>query len=121
MLTAAYLLAWLRALALTQLVEAPIYRCALGLSWWRALVPSFVTHPFVWFAFPLLGPEGLPYAAWVAIAELCVFVVEAALLARLVGPGGISGRRAAFISLLGNVASFGVGLAMNAILAASTA
>lgn len=121
MLTSAYLLAWLRALLLTQLVEAPIYRRALGLSWPRALVPSFVTHPFVWFAFPRLERAGVSYAWWVAIAEISVFVVEAVVLARLAAPRRVSTPKAALVSLLGNGASFGVGLVMNAVLDAATA
>ncbi len=110
MLTAAYLLAWLRALAFTQVVEAPIYRRALGVGWPRALLPSFVTHPFVWFAFPQLTRLGLSYAAWVAAAEVTVWLVEAGLLVRL---ARAPWSRALLASLAGNGASFLLGLAAN--------
>ncbi len=110
MLTQAYVLAWLRALLFTQVVEAPIYRRALGVRWWHALVPSFVTHPFVWFAFPLLDAIGVPYAGWVALAEISVWLVEAAILARL---ARVTWGRGALVSLAGNGASFVLGLLAN--------
>jgi hypothetical protein len=109
-LSLAYLFAWLRALAFTQIVEAPVYRRTLGVSWWRALLPSFLTHPFVWFAFPQLTRAGISYALWVAIAEVSVWLVEAALLARL---ARVTWPRALLVSLLGNGASFLLGLAAN--------
>jgi hypothetical protein len=112
-LTAVYVFAWLRALLVTQLVEAPIYRRTLAISWWRALVPSFVTHPFVWFVFPRMSDLGVPYAAWVAVAEGAVWLVEAVLLARL---ARVTWMRAALVSLLGNGASLGLGLVLNAAL-----
>lgn len=114
MLTSAYLLAWIRALLLTQLVEAPIYRRSLGLGWGRALVPSLVTHPFVWFAFPRLGELGVPYAAWVAVAEVTVWLAEAAMLRALTHPR-TSSSRALVVSLAGNGASLGLGLAADAL------
>lgn len=110
MLTVPYILAWLRALAFTQVIEAPIYRRALGLSWPRALLPSFLTHPFVWFAFPQLTRVGVSYAAWVAVAELTVWLVEAGLLVRL---ARVSWARGLLVSLAGNGASFLLGLVAN--------
>lgn len=115
MLTSAYLFAWLRALLLTQLVEAPIYRRTLGLGWGRALVPSFVTHPFVWFAFPRLADLGLPYAAWVTVAELAVWLVEAAML-RALAEGRHGHARVLVVSLAGNGASLALGLLADALL-----
>lgn len=107
MLTTAYVLAWLRALCLTQLVEAPIYRSILGVRWWQALVPTFVTHPFVWFAFPLLRGAGVPYLAWVALAEVSVWLVEAAIVTRL---ARVRWTRGALASLVANGASLAVGM-----------
>lgn len=107
MLTTAYLFAWLRAFALTQLIEAPVYRRMLGVSWPRALLPSLVTHPLVWFVFPLLSRVGFSYLAWVTVAEVTVWLVEAAMLVAL---AGVSWRRAAFVALVGNALSVAVGL-----------
>jgi hypothetical protein len=109
-LTLPYVFAWLRALAFTQIIEAPITRRMLGVSWWKALAPSFVTHPFVWFAFPRLADRGVPYAAWVAVAEITVWVVEAAMLARL---ARAPWTRAALASLVANGVSLSFGLVAN--------
>jgi hypothetical protein len=74
-----YVLAWARAFAFTQIVEAPIYRQALRVAWWRALAPTALTHPFVWFAFPLLSTGlGLEWTVAMALAELFAWLVEAA-------------------------------------------
>ena len=73
-----------------------------------------MTHPFVWFAFPRLAELGLSYAAWVTIAEVVVWLVEATLLRALAAPRpGFA--RAALVSLVGNGASFAIGLAANAL------
>lgn len=109
-INAFYVEAWLRALLFTQVVEAPIYARMLGVRWWQALAPSFVTHPFVWFAFPRLTAVGVPYAAWVALAEIAVWLVEATMLARF---ASVSWKRGAFVSLVGNGASFALGLVVN--------
>jgi hypothetical protein len=71
MLERAYLLAWLRAFLFTQLVEMPVYLVLLPVSRARAFAASAVTHPFVWFVFPLLAYVGLPYDAWSWLSELC--------------------------------------------------
>jgi hypothetical protein len=105
-----YVLAWLRALAFTQIVEAPLYRRMLGLRWDASLAPSLLTHPFVWFVFPLLGRVGVPFAWWVAIAETSVWLAEAALLARIANVPWSRGAHASFVA---NTTSFGLGLLAN--------
>lgn len=77
-------MAWLGAFVLTQLVEAPLY--AWCLRRWStsptservvlALLPSALTHPLLWLAFPTLR-EHLSYGAAVGLAETLVVVVEA--------------------------------------------
>ena len=105
----ALLLPWLRAFALTQLVEGPIYARTAKISWWKALVPSAVTHPFVWFVFPLLQEHGVSYLGMAAAAEAFAVLVEAALVACAFG---VPGRRAFWISVLANASSVAVGLVL---------
>jgi len=103
------MLAWLRAFALTQVVEIPIYSAGLrGRPWWKRLAVAFmasaITHPFVWFLFPLLMPTRAQYWTMVVLAETFAVFAEAAWLAtnRL--------RRAFLWALLANGASFSVGM-----------
>lgn len=70
---------WLVAFFFTELFEAPIY--------WRAskslrvsLLASALTHPIVWFVFPLLMDHGVGYVPTVVLAELFAIAVEAAWL-----------------------------------------
>lgn len=75
------LLRWLAAFALTQLIEAPIYARALRERRWRwawALLPSTLTHPFIFLALPALWPGA--YAGYFAAAEAIAVLGEAALL-----------------------------------------
>ncbi|MBP9112885.1 MAG: hypothetical protein KBF88_08755 [Polyangiaceae bacterium] len=84
----AYLFAWLRAFLFTQAIEMPIYRRMLNVSWPRAFLATMLTHPFVWFVFPLLEfarvetPFGihhfpsLPRVVWLPIAEAFAVIVE---------------------------------------------
>lgn len=85
----AYLFAWLRAFLFTQAIEMPIYRRMLDVSWPRAFLATMLTHPFVWFAFPLLEftrvlipgfgdvPSfALPRSIWIPIAEAFAVIVE---------------------------------------------
>ncbi len=104
-----YITRWLEAFAFTQLVEAPLYREALGVSWWRALAASTITHPIVWFGFfhPALH---LPHLAAMVAAELFAVLVEAAWFAPRAG-----WRRALCVSLLANGTSLGLGLASRAL------
>lgn len=103
-----YVLAWLRAFVFTQLVEAPLYRRVLGVSWAKALLASTITHPFVWFFFPwVCGRLHTGYRIQVVVSELFAWWVEAAffrLTARVAWP------RAVGVSLLVNAASVVLGL-----------
>lgn len=101
------LAAWLRAFVVTQLVEMPIYRRALGVSWARAFAASAITHPLVWlFVIHAAGAIDA-WTARVAIAEVLACVVEAAWFARVAGA-----RRAAAVSVLANGASVALGLVL---------
>ncbi len=96
------MLNWLVAFGLTQACEVPVY--------WRAkrdlrvgFLASALTHPVVWFVFPLLP---LPYWPMVALAELFAVVVEGMWLR-------FNGVARAFLwSLLANAFSFTVGLVL---------
>jgi len=104
-----YTLRWFEAFAFTQLVEAPLYRRALGVPWSRALAASALTHPVVWFGFfhPALR---LSYNRAAIASEIFAFVVEAAWFAR-----GAGWWRALVVSLVANATSLGLGLAWGAL------
>lgn len=107
----AALVAWARAFALTEIVEAPIYRYALPTTWPRALAASAITHPVVWFVFPWIAVElDLGWTTMAVLAETFAVAVEAAFFAR----AGVRARRAALVSLLANGASVTVGLFVRA-------
>ena len=105
-----WVLAWLRAFALTVAVELAVAMPLLGSiepRWPRRAaaiaLANLATHPLVWFAFP-----GLSLAATTRLgsSEVWAVVVEAAVY-RLVWPGA-SLRRAAIASLAANAASLAV-------------
>lgn len=83
-----WLLPWLSAFALTQVVEMPIYVRALRegeptidrmpVAIAVAFGASALTHPVVWFVMPRLIPE--PWLAMVIVAELFAILAEAAWL-----------------------------------------
>ena len=93
---------WLVAFVFTQAVEVPIYTLALtrlggqlrapkteagpplplSLRLFVAFAASLVTHPVVWFVFPLLMQTGVGYVPMVAAAELFAVVIEALWLQR---------------------------------------
>ena len=107
-LTTAYVLAWARAFAFTEIVEAPIYRHMLGVSWGKALGASAITHPFVWFVFPALAAKlGVPYLPFLVAAELFAWLVEAAYFTRA---AQIRIRRALLVSLVANASSVALAL-----------
>lgn len=114
---------WLLAFVLTQAIEAPIYlrfcvpRPVRG-RLWVALGASAWTHPLLWFALPdvwaaVRGPlldtgwletweaEG---AAFLLVAETAIWLGEAVWLR------AFGGQRPWRWALVGNGASFGVGL-----------
>jgi len=102
-----YGLAWALAFALTQLVELPVYRALARVRWAQAFVPSLVTHPLVWFAFPRLADHGLMTwraSAW--LAEGFAYVTEAGVLRGY----GVGWPRAIAASLAANTASIVVGV-----------
>jgi hypothetical protein len=106
----AYALAWLRAFAFTEIVETPIYRWLGPVRWWRGFAPSAITHPFVWFAFPLLATTGLGMSWTLAmvLAELFAWWVEAGFL--FLTKPRVPLLRAVGVSLIANGASLGLGL-----------
>jgi hypothetical protein len=124
-------MAWLGAFVLTQLVEAPLYAwCLRRWSTLRtservvlALLPSALTHPLLWLAFPPLR-EHLSYVAAVGVAEALVVGVEALAIAPFLdaAPAGRrAGRRAGRVALafavaaVANALSVAVGLASRAL------
>ncbi len=77
MLTALW--GWLVAFFFTQLFEMPIYWAATR-SLRVAFLASAMTHPIVWFVFPLSMEHGLSYGWMVVFAELFAVTAEAAWL-----------------------------------------
>ena len=122
---------WALAFVLTQTVETPLYTWALGrlgtrprwlggVSAGRGPLPlvarvglgflaSLLTHPVVWFVWPLLISPVDHYPQFVFAAECFAVLTEAALL----WLGGL--RWALPISLAVNMASVGVGLLSRAL------
>ena len=126
--------AWAGAFAATEVVEGPIYFVAL--SRWAVrpktvacaerrttrallgLLPSLVTHPLLWFVFPLIWSRFAPLPrfdfatgeglvsllVYGAVGEGLVVLVEALVLSRC----GLS--RPLLWSLIGNLASAALGL-----------
>ena len=78
-----YALEWARAFALTLAIELPLYflllrregfgaRTALG----AGLAANAVSHPLLWFSFPMFEP----YVAYAAAGEAMVIGVEVAVV-----------------------------------------
>lgn len=104
-----YLLAWVRAFLFTELVETPIYWRFGPVKWVRGFLPSAITHPFVWFAFPLLSTLlGAPWIVAMVLAELFAWWVEALFL--YVTKPRVPFVHAVLVSLGANAASLGLGL-----------
>jgi hypothetical protein len=99
---------WLAAFVLTQAFEVPLYLRA-GAGWRTALLASTLTHPVVWFCFPLLGRTGLGYWGMVAAAETFAVGLEALWLSA----NGV--RRALSWSLLANATSVVGGLLIRSV------
>jgi hypothetical protein len=91
---------WVAGFAFTQAIEVPLYLRLTG-SWRVSFLASALTHPLVWFVFPLLP---LPYWTMLGFAETFAVVVEGAWLRW----NGVD--RSYFVSLLVNATSFTVGL-----------
>jgi hypothetical protein len=96
---------WIGWFLFTQIVELPIYSWPLRGRVAVAFGASALTHPVVWFVFPRFGMDWTPMAV---SAETFAVVVEALWLRAF----GV--KRALLWSLLGNAASFGLGLASHA-------
>jgi hypothetical protein len=94
---------WLRAFALTQIIEVPIYRRAFGSSLLEAFGASAITHPLVfWF-----NASHAWHVAWgwrAAACELFAWWVEALYFAVL------GRRRVLAWTLIANSSSFLFGL-----------
>lgn len=100
-----YLLQWLDAFVLTQLVEMPIYAWLLSSRFgrhWRTLLLAFgasaITHPIVWFVVPWRAWE---YTTAYVVAETFAVLTEAAYLAII----GIPKGRALLWALIANASS----------------
>jgi len=105
----AYLLGWVRAFLFTELVETPIYWRFGRVRWWRAFLPSAITHPFVWFVFPLLSTMlGASWTLAMIFAELFAWWVEALFL--YMTKPRVPLLHAVLLSLGANAASLGLGL-----------
>ena len=100
--------AWLVAFFFTQLFEMPIYwRASKSLR--VAFFASAMTHPVVWFVFPVLMDFGVGYVPMVVLAELFAWVAEAEWLRFNRVP------RAYLWSLAANGFSVGCGLGLRAL------
>jgi hypothetical protein len=109
MLTQDYLQAWLRAFIFTQVIEIPVWRWTTKVPYQKAFALSAVTHPFVWFAFPLLWSIGVPYWAYGALSEVFAWGVEAILVRRWCAPERGRWKHVTLASLAANGASLGLG------------
>lgn len=108
MLDAGDIVVWAKAFAFTELVEVPLYRFLVPSSWGRAIAASAITHPVVWFVFPLIGERlAWSYVLTSIVSEVFAVSVEAIFFQRLCR---ISWRRALVVSLVANGASVGLGL-----------
>jgi len=106
-----WVFAWLRAFALTLLVEIPIAVPLLARAEPRiarrvavVVVANLATHPLVWFLFPGLT---LGSAARLALSE--VWALGAELAIYLIVWPSLRFRRAGIASLAANAASLAVG------------
>jgi hypothetical protein len=107
-----WILAWLRAFALTVIVEVPIAMLLLRTAepniFRRGAIAFFaqlVTHPCVWFVFAWL-PFSWPVD--ITIAEAWAWGVEIVFYAVVIKE--LSWKRAALTSIAANATSFGLGL-----------
>jgi hypothetical protein len=108
-MTAAYFRAWLSAFAFTQIIEVPIYRRHLDVSWLAAFGASALTHPVVWFVFFNRGVH-LSYTTKLVSAELFAWLFEAAYFRWLFGK-----KRALLWTLIANTASLTLGFISRAL------
>lgn len=97
---------WLSAYLVTQIIEVPLYAWLLrgrNHRWLIALGASTVTHPIVYWAFPLLPTS---YVVQLSYAEAFAVLIEAAWLSSF----GL--RHSVWWALVANGLSLSVGLAL---------
>lgn len=104
--TTDYLVLWLRAFLLTQVIEIPIYMRIARCSFWQAFGASGITHPVLWFAIFSFLP--LPYLWLCVVGELWAWLGEAAYLKWVVKTEPRLSR-AVLWSLIANASSAGLG------------
>jgi len=115
-----FVLLWLRAFALTLLIELPVAVPLLRASerpwaspWKRAglvLFANLASHPLLWFALSALPLPG----HWpLALSETWAVLAEAALYRLALD--GLPLRRCALASLAANAASLSIGLALRSL------
>ena len=115
-----FVLFWLRAFALTALVELPVATALLrspegpdAPAWRRAglvVFANLASHPVLWFALSALPLPG----AWTLVVSECWAVLAEAALYRL-ALEGVSLRRCGAASIAANAASLAVGLALRSL------
>ncbi|MET3803586.1 hypothetical protein ABIB25_000570 [Nakamurella sp. UYEF19] len=110
---------WLRAFAVTLLVELPIYAlllrrwCSTSRAAALGLLANVITHPLLWFGLVDLHAGTAARTVVLVAAEVAVWLVEWSVLVlglRRTERGGADRRELAAITGLVNLASFGVGL-----------
>jgi len=114
---------WFEAFAFTLVVEVPLFVAVARLPvgpprktrapLWRLAIAgaagTCVTHPLLWFAWPLAVRD---YTTYIWSGELLVAAIESATFFALARP--IDWRRAVIASFTANAASFGLGLLLRA-------
>ena len=113
---------WIRAFALTLAVEVPLF-VLIGRLWTQGdervsikrlalagAAGTCVTHPLLWFAWPLVISD---YDTYILTGELIVATVESFTFFALARRVRLS--RAVAASFLANAASYGGGLALRAL------
>ncbi len=113
---------WLRAFALTLLIEIPLYvaldsyfrKIKSSKTYLRAVLAAtlgtFTTHPLLWFVWPYVITN---YILYVITGEILAVLIEALCLFAIARP--VSLKHAAIISLVANAVSFGVGTVIQSI------
>jgi hypothetical protein len=102
---------WLRSFLLTLVLEVPVFvllargiapplRAALA-----AAAGSCVTHPLLWFAWPLVVSD---YTRYIVSGELLAALAESVVFCALARP--VPWSRALAASFIANASSYGVGL-----------
>jgi len=115
---------WLQAFAFTLAVEVPVFVAVARLRGgfptgarpplWRLAVAgaagTCVTHPLLWFAWPLVVHD---YGWYIASGELLIALIETFTFFLLARP--VSLKRAAAGSFIANAASFGAGILLRSL------